>query len=160
MTHDQVALHARPAQVDVAVLEPRLFGDLDLVGDHERRRLRFVQQTDLGRADLDLPRRDLRVDGFLGAVLDAAADGHDELRSQPLRVREQRVVVARHNLGDTIPVAEVDEDERSQVAHAVHPAEQHDVLADVLRPQGPAGVRAGQCSEWFNLHESASSLRS
>ena len=47
VAQDQVALHARPAQVDVAVLEPRLFGDLDLVGDHERRRLRLVQQPDL-----------------------------------------------------------------------------------------------------------------
>ena len=60
MAHDQVALHARAAQVDVAVLEARLFGDLDLVGDHERRRLRLVQQADLGRADLDRPGRDLR----------------------------------------------------------------------------------------------------
>jgi hypothetical protein len=34
----------------------------------------------------------------------------------------------------------------------VHPAEQHDVLADILRAQGPARVRASELSERFYLH--------
>ena len=51
--------------------------------------------------------------------------------------REERVVVARDDLRDPVAVAEVDEDERSQIAHAVHPSEQHDLLPTSARRRAP-----------------------
>ena len=153
VAHDHVALHARAAQIDVAVFQPRLLRDLHVVADHERRRLRFVQKPDLARADLDLPGRDLAVHRFRRAMLHPAHHGHHELRAQALRVRDERIVVSRDDLREPVPVADIDEDQRPEVAHPVHPAEKDDVLADVLRAERTAGVRACQFSEWFNIHD-------
>ena len=47
---------------------------------------------------------------------------------------DERLVVAHDDLRDAVAIADVDEDERAEVANAMHPAEQHDVLADVARP--------------------------
>ena len=56
---DQVLLQPRPPQIEIAIAQPRLLGDRRVLGDRERRRLRLVQQADLGRDDLDLAGREL-----------------------------------------------------------------------------------------------------
>ena len=47
-------------------------------------------------------------------------------------------------------IAHVDEDERPEIAHAVDPAEQHDVAADVGGAKRAAGVRAREVTELFS----------
>ena len=64
----QVALHARPAQVDVAVAQAHGLVGLDPVVDGERWRLGLVEHLDRAVADLDLPGADAGVDGALGAL--------------------------------------------------------------------------------------------
>ena len=44
---DDVALHLRAAQVDIAILQARVFGHVHVLFHGERRRLRFVENPDL-----------------------------------------------------------------------------------------------------------------
>ena len=53
---DDVALHVRAAQIDVAVLQARVFADVDVLFHGERRRARFVEDPDLVEPPLPLRR--------------------------------------------------------------------------------------------------------
>ncbi len=132
----QVALHTRPAQVDVAVAQPHRLVGLVAVVDGERRGLRLVEDLDGAVPDLHLTGADAGVDGALGAVADGAGDGDD-----PLGAHVGGVV--DHALDDAGVVAQVDEGEVLAVlAPAGHPAAQADGGADVGRAQHAAQVRA------------------
>ena len=73
--------------------------------------------------------------------------------AQPLGVGQQRVVLAHDDLRHAVAIADVDEDARAEIADAMHPAEQHDILADVLRRQLAGGVRASEFSKRANVHD-------
>ena len=64
--HDDVALHAGPAQIDVAVLQAHVFFDVDVVFERKWRRARFVQNPDLRDGEFHFAGRDGRVDGLGG----------------------------------------------------------------------------------------------
>src|SRR5262249_39079788 len=53
-----------------------------------------------------------------------------------------RAIGIGHHLGDAVVVAQVDKQQPAVIAHAVHPAGQAHVLADVTLAQGAAGVGA------------------
>src|SRR6266851_4354550 len=59
MAQADVALHVRPAQVEIPVAEANVFGYGALFGDRKRRRLRLVQDEDPAREHLDLAGRQL-----------------------------------------------------------------------------------------------------
>ena len=59
---------------------------------------------------------------------------------EPSGARDERLVVADDDLRHAVAVANIDEEERAEVAKTVHPAEQHDVLADVGSREGTTGV--------------------
>jgi hypothetical protein len=145
---DQVLLHARPPQVEVAVAQARLLGHRRLVGDRERRRLRLVEDADLACGHLDLARGELRVDRLGGAPLDAAEDGDDVLGPDAAGDLEDAARTgARHDLGEPVAVAQVEEDERPEIPHPVDPAEEHDVAPDILRPERAARVGPAQIAQ-------------
>ena len=48
-----------------------------------------------------------------------------------LRAGQQRLVVAHHHLRDAAAIADIEEDQRAEIAHPVHPSEQHDLLTDL-----------------------------
>ena len=75
----------------------------------------------------------------------------DELGAQALGLLLERRV-ADHDLRDAVAVAEVEEHDAAEIADAVDPAEQDDVLADVGGRQFAAGVGAGEVAERFNVH--------
>ena len=77
-------------------------------------------------------------------------NGDDELGAQPLGPLEQRLVAFDDHLGDAVAIADVDEQQRAEVADAVHPAEQDDVRADVGGAQRAAGMSASQRTELFS----------
>ena len=143
-------LHARPAQIQVAVAEPRFLGDRPLVGDRERRPLGVVQQPHLGRHDLDLARVQLRVHRVRAAAVDRADDADDHLGAELLGLVDERLVVADDDLRDAIAVAHVDEEDGAHVADAVDPSEQDGRLADGGGPQRAAGVGTTKVSEWLH----------
>ena len=142
-----VLLHPPPPQVEVAVAQPDIFRDRAVLGNLERRGRRVVEHADLPRRDLHHAGLQLRVDGVLGPPLGWPQHRHDVLGPQPLRCREERRVVARHDLRHAVPVAHVHEDQRAEIAHAVHPSQQDDLLADIGFAQRPARVGASQVSE-------------
>ena len=153
---DDVLLQGRAAQVEVAVLEPRLFRHRLLAVDEERRRLRFVEQADGGGPHLDLAGGQLGVHRVGRAAFHQAFDADDELAAQPLGLLDQCGVVLHDHLRDAVAVAHVEEHDRAEVAHLLHPAEQHRALVDVGGPQRAAGVRTSERSELLS-HESAPS---
>ena len=83
----QPALHRLAADVEVAVLEPQALVDRGVgVVDVEGRRLRFGQDREVGRPQLDGAGRQLRVLGAGQARRDLAQDRDDELRSGAARL--------------------------------------------------------------------------
>ena len=158
VAQQQVLLHARPPQVEVAVAQPRLVGRGGVLGDLEGRRLRLGEHAQLAQHDLDLAGGHLRVHRVGRAALDAPEGRDDELGPHALGRLDERLVVAGRELGQAVAVAQVDEDERPEVADAVRPAEQHHVGADFGRGERPAGVRASERAQSFN-HGSSSARR-
>ncbi len=71
-----------------------------------------------------------------------AEDGDDEFRTQALRPLEQVGVAFDDHLRVAVPIAQVEENERAEVANAMHPAEQGDICADVGGAKATTGVRA------------------
>ena len=143
MAKPDVALHLRPAEVQVAVLQAQLLGGLGRVGDDERRHLGGGEDAELERLDLDLARGDVLVDG--GAAADPAAHPDDEFAAELLRLLGQLGPVGlEDDLGQAFAVAQIDEDEMAHVAGLVDPAAEDDLAAVVGGPQGAAVVGAFQ----------------
>ena len=94
-------------------------------------------------ADFDLAGRQVLVDGLRRAALDLAEDRDHELRAQPLGALQQRRILD-HDLRQAVTIAHVEEQQRSHVADAMHPAQQHDVLADVGRAKRATGVSTSE----------------
>jgi hypothetical protein len=64
-------MEPRAAQIEIAILQPRLLRDVRFFRDRERRRLRLVQHAHLARAHLDFTGRHVLVDGLGRAALHA-----------------------------------------------------------------------------------------
>ena len=127
MAQADVVLQLRPAQIEIAILQPRLFRDVLILGDRERRRLGLVEDAHFLRAHFDLAGRQRPVHGVVRAALDLAEDGDDELGAHALDALEQRLVAFDDHLGQAVAIADVEEQQRAEVADAMHPSEQHDV---------------------------------
>ena len=63
VTQLDVALHLRPAQVDVAILQPHLFVGQHGVSGREGQRLAVVEQSQFVGDDFDFAGGDVLVDG-------------------------------------------------------------------------------------------------
>ena len=150
MAEDQVALHLGAAQVNVAVLQPRLrrhVGGVNL----ERRRLGLVENVHVGRVDLDAAGGEFRVLHALRARGDPAADGDDELAPQRRgALVQRRVLRAEDDLRDAVAVAEVREEQPAVVAHRQDPAAKHDLRPGVRSVQFPAGVCAARADHFVS----------
>ena len=145
MAKDDVLLHLRAAQVEITVLEADHLVHINAVLDVERRRLRRIEDAQLGADDLDLARLDVRVDRLLAARTDLAADGDAELIAQGLCLVERSFVhgsFIEDDLHETGTVAHVDEDQSAVVTTAGDPAAEHDFLADVRLAKGTAMMGA------------------
>jgi hypothetical protein len=56
-------------------------------------------------------------------------------------------------------ISDVDEHERPEVPHAMHPSEEHDFLADVVYAEGTARVCARKIAKWLDVHAVSSLSR-
>ena len=148
MAENKILLELGPAEVQVAVAEAEVFvGERPLLlvrRDRERQRLGRVEDVQVAHAHFDFARRQLRVDGLLGAVVHNAFHRDDVLTAQPLGLFVGGLVVLgrEDDLREAVAVAEVDEDEATEVAPRIDPPLQDDLLADVGRLQFAAGVGA------------------
>ena len=151
MTQHQIGLQLRPPQIEVAVLEAQilrrqLFGLP--AGDWNGGRLGRPHDLERGRVHFDLASRELRI-LHVGRTGDDFALHHDHgLRPETLGAGDD---VGRgpsrteRHLDDAVAVAQVEEDDSSQVAAPVDPTPQAHPLADVLPPQRPTAVAAPGC---------------
>ena len=135
--HD-IALHVGPAQVEVAVFQADFLVCARVFLNFKRRRFRGGQDAQLGCAHLDHSRRLRRVDSLLAAAAHFAAHGNDIFAAQALRLVVQHFVRAlvKHDLEQAGAVAQLDEDQRAEVADRAYPAAYGDFRA---------GVRIAQC---------------
>ena len=112
----QVALHGRPAKVEVAVAQPEDLVGVDPVRQRERRRLGHRQDLHRAVAHLDLAGVQAGVDGALGPGPHRPGDPQDVLRPQLRRAVDDALddagVVPQVDEGQVLPV----------LAPAGHPA--------------------------------------
>ena len=141
-----VVLQLRAAQIQVAILQACLFRHVLILGNRERRRFRFVQDAHFLRADLDFPGRQVLVHGLGRPALDLADHGDDEFRADALDALEQRLVAFDDHLRQAVTIADVEEQQRAQVADAMHPAEQHRILSHVTGTKRSARMGSGEGS--------------
>jgi hypothetical protein len=153
------------AEVDVAVFEPDILADIDVLLHGEGRSLTRIQEPKLFHHDLDLAGRDARVDGLLRAGFDQSLGGDDVLGAEILRLGVEGSVAlgAKDELGNAFTVAEVDEDDAAEVPAAVDPSHQEYALALIGRTKGTAVVGTAKLAEKIERgllwHETESSFR-
>ena len=141
--HD-IALHARTAQIDVAILEARVFGDLDVILHGKWRCERRIEYPDAVGDDFDFAGREIRIGVFGRAPRDLTFDGDHIFRAD---LFSAFVHIFRHagledDLGDAVAVAEIGEDDRTVVAAPVDPSHQDGALAGISGAKLSAGVCA------------------
>ena len=126
---------AGAAQVEIAVLQARLFADRLLAvergRDLEGERRRLVEHLDVGGDDLDVAGGQVGVRVAVGTGRDLTGDLEHELAAQ----RVCDVFVPDDHLGDARRVAKVDEGDAAVIASAIHPPRKGDGLADVRGPE-------------------------
>ena len=136
-----------PPQIEVAVLEPPLLrGRFLALGapDWNRRCFRRSHDAKPSAAHLDVPRSHVRVPGVHRPGHDGAFHQHhgfcthslgpgDDIGLTPVRIERY--------LNDALPIAQVEEHEASEIAAAVHPATQSDLLVYVIQAERTAQVR-------------------
>jgi len=149
---NQVVLHRRAADVQIAVLEPQVFRHIAaacgrcarhhrLVGNGERQRIRFGEHSQFRDQDLDASGLDVGVFRARQPLLDVAPDRDAVFGAQQGGLLAD--VVGRHlraedDLHDAAAVAQVDEQQAAVIPEGIHPAGQQHVAADILRSQFPA----------------------
>jgi hypothetical protein len=145
----EASLHDRPTEVVDPVSETHGLIHVDVVFDRKGRCCGRVENSDLPSQHFNLTGGQLRVRRFGASGLDTAAHGEDVLGANLLcpLVRLGRRVGLEHDLGQSGSIAKVDEDHAAVVSTAVHPAEQHYVLADVVCSKVPTPVCTSQVSE-------------
>jgi hypothetical protein len=123
---NQIARERRPAQIEIPILQPQVFGGVDIVIDRKRRRLGAAEQLDRRGDDFDLAGRHLRILRRFRTLTNFARDAHDELGTQLFRDRQEFLTrtfrAIDDHLHDPAAIANVDEDELSKVALLLHPA--------------------------------------
>src|SRR5260370_25884186 len=156
MSQLQRLLHAWPAQVEIAIFEPRRLVGFDFVLNLKRRSLGRRNHFQLRGDHLDLTCRHTRVLGTRGAPADCAFRAHHVLRSQ---FRSDCVCFGclgwvEHDLHCAPAVAQVDEDQASMVPAASLPAVQLDVATHIGRAHGTA-VRSCEAAHAMRAGRSA-----
>src|SRR5262245_64851708 len=150
MTQADVVLQLRAPQVEIAILEPGLVGDGLIVSNVEWWRSRFVQHTEVAHANLDLSGRQTQVHRIWRSPLRLADHSYHELGADPFGALKEILVALDDDLSDAVPVAHVDEEQRSEVTDAMHPAEKNHLCADIGRTERATSVSTGQRTELFS----------
>jgi len=148
MAQDQIGLELRAPQIEVAVLEAQLFGR-ELFAlcarDLNRRCLGRSHDLERRRVDLDIAGRQLGIAALRRARDDLAFDGDDRFALERVGLRDELGWCPGRpdaDLDDAVPIAQIDEDDSSEVAAPVDPAPQAYPLPGVLLAELAAAVGA------------------
>src|SRR5262249_25597167 len=143
MPHDDVVAQLGASEVEVAMPQAQLLcRELLAATPRDRNRRRDGRSNDRERAaaHFDVASRELTVSHLGWPRHDFAVDephGLDRCAGCGLYRLARRVARVERDLHDTRTIAKVDEDEATQVAHAVHPSAEPN-----LRPH----VAGAQCA--------------
>ena len=141
----QPALHRFAPDIEIAVAQAERLVDRGIrLVDVERRRLRLGQDLERASPELDRAGLEAWVLGPGQPLGDGPLHRHDELAPDAARDRVGGRCLGRvdDDLGEAMPVAQVEEDELAMVASPMDPARQPRRLAGVGRTELPAGVTA------------------
>ncbi len=139
--HD-VLVQMLAAQIEEAVFEPDLLG-IFLLAEHRHRQFAGRPQH-LDLADIDLDRAGRQI-GILGAARPPAhfaVDAHHPFRAQRFGHFESRAVGVGHHLGETVMIAQIDEQHAAMVANTMAPARKPGLGVNVALAERAAGVGA------------------
>ena len=118
-------LHGGTADVQIAVLEPKLLADVRVLVQREGQRLGLGQHGELFGLQLYLAGSQTGVIGFLIPVADGAADLNHGLHMHRLglvKVLRGQVLAVADHLQHALPILQVEEDHAAHVAPGLHPA--------------------------------------
>ncbi|OPZ60576.1 MAG: hypothetical protein BWY87_00388 [Deltaproteobacteria bacterium ADurb.Bin510] len=161
MAQHQGILQAGAPKVQIAVLEPEHVTGLDAVFDHEGRGGGLVQDHDRFGRQFDVAGGHLGVAHLGGAQVELALNGHAEFGTAVARglVGLGLEFGVDDHLAQAAAVAQGQEDEAAQVAAALNPAHQGDLLAGDILVDAAAVVAAFQ-SDRFHIFSLAGASRS
>ena len=128
-----IAEHFRPAQVQIAVLEPHFLAYLVMLIQRERRRFGCIQYLHSQTINFNLAGGHFRVDGFGGSGANPTSHLQHIFTANP--VGEGKMLAAiriKHDLHDTFTIAQIDKDHTPVVASTIHPTAQGDFLINVF----------------------------
>jgi hypothetical protein len=135
-----IAVQLLAPQVEEAVAQPRVLGELGVARHLERESLRARLHAKLVHRQLHLPGGELEIDRVRAARHHGAGHGHHALRPQGGGGLEEGAAGTDHALGDAVMVAEVHEQELAVITLAMHPPGQPGGLPDVGSAELPAGM--------------------
>jgi hypothetical protein len=107
----KVALQSRPPQIEVAILEPDLLGDVGVLRNGERRSLGLIQNANVARPHLHLAGWHARVGRLWRTPLHATFNGNDILRAQAFGAVEQFFGPFHDDLRVPVAVANIDKEQ-------------------------------------------------
>ena len=149
MPGDNLILHVGAAQIQIAVFQPQLLLDLAVLGDLKGRGFAFGKHPQVGDLDLHLAGGDLLV--FAGAFPHYALGRQHKFCPDAEGLAENFLVrvVVKGQLYNAGAVAQVDENQLSQVALPLGPSAYHNLLAHVGKPWLSAVVGSFQSCHHF-----------
>ena len=95
MPQYQVMLHFRPPEIEIAVLEPNGFIHFDIILNIKRRGFGRIQNTELLPADFHRTGFHQWIHRIFGAQPNLAANGHDILGADSIRLFKSRPIDLR-----------------------------------------------------------------
>ena len=145
VAHHEDLLHARPAQVKIAVLEAKVFLRVHVVVNVERRCLRAGKDLEFLCDHFIFTGLHLPVDHLRRAAGERALHRDHVFAADGFRKFKHffgKVGFVEHDLHQPAAVAEADENERAQVAPGARPTHERHFLPDLLRRELAHAVRA------------------
>ena len=143
----------RAAQIDVAILQARVFADVHGFFHRERRRPRFVQDPTRSAWISTSPvgMVGLMVSGVRSSTRPSMATTYSD-RSLLRAVMDVGIqTFVEDDLRHTVAIAQVNEDDLSEVAAAMHPSHDDGALTGIFAAQLAAGVRATKVAKEVEL---------
>ena len=142
-------MNSRSAKIEIAILQPHVFGDVDTIFDGKRGCFGLVQNCEFRSFDIDFTGRHRSVRPSFRTGNHFPTDGENEFRAEGLR-KFIRLALFRlkGDLRDTVAIPKVHKNESAEIATLVDPAGQGHLLPDVGSPEFTTSV----CSLLVLLH--------
>jgi hypothetical protein len=112
------------AQVEEAVLQADIFRVVWLAKHRQWQLARLRQHLDIACKHLDCAGRQVGVHGLFGTRLHLTINPDHPLATHFFSGLEGGAVRVSHDLGHSVMIAQIDEQQATMVAHPVHPARQ------------------------------------